>query len=160
CWRRQLVNEPAISRCMRPSGDIVVQSVPMLSSSTGCDSVSEVRSTLFQYGIIVGVVAAVTVAAFVFTPIVGPHATALVFLLTVVLLAVVVQRGPALAAAALSALSWDYFFLPPVLAFRVSHFEDAMLLGMYFVMALVLGRLTARIRAQQDAERARQERAK
>jgi len=62
-------------------------------------------------------------------------------------------------AAALSAVIWDYFFLPPVFAFRVSHFEDVLLLGMYFVVALALGQLTARIRAQEVAERQREGRA-
>ena len=108
---------------------------------------------------VVAVVTAVTLAAFAFTPVVGAHATALVYLLAVVLLAVVVERGPALLAAALSAISWEFFFLPPVFAFRVSHFEDLMLLGMYFVVALVLGQLTARIRAQEEAERRREQRA-
>jgi two-component system, OmpR family, sensor histidine kinase KdpD len=117
------------------------------------------RSSLPQHLLVVGAVGAVTVAAFVFTPIIGAHATALVFLLTVVLLAVVVQRGPALLAAALSALSWDYFFLPPAFAFAITDFEDAMFLGMYFVVALVLGQLTARIRSQEEAERRREERA-
>jgi two-component system sensor histidine kinase KdpD len=58
-----------------------------------------------------------------------------------------------LLAASLSAVVWDYFFLPPVFAFRVSHFEDALLLGMYFIVAIILGQLTTRIRAQQEAER-------
>jgi two-component system sensor histidine kinase KdpD len=117
------------------------------------------RSGFPQYVTVVGAVALVTVAAFVFTPIVGAHATALVFLLAVVLLALILDRGPTLLAAALSAISWDFFFLPPVLAFRIKHFEDAMLCGMYFVVALVLGQLTTRIRAQEEAERRRQERA-
>ena len=117
------------------------------------------RSGFPQYVMVVGAVAIVTVAAFVFTPMIGAHATALVFLLAVVLLALVLERGPTLLAAALSAISWDFFFLPPVFAFRIQHFEDAMLCGMYFVVALVLGQLTARIRAQEEAERRRQERA-
>ena len=62
-------------------------------------------------------------------------------------------------AATLSALVWDFFFLPPVHYFRITHFEDMMLFGMYFVVALVLGQLTARIRAQEKAERQGQERA-
>jgi two-component system sensor histidine kinase KdpD len=107
----------------------------------------------------VGVVAIVTLAAFVFTPLVGAHATALVFLLAVVLVALVIERGPTLLAATLSALSWDFFFLPPVFAFRIEHFEDAMLFSMYFVVALVLGQFTARNRAQQEAERLREARA-
>ena len=112
-----------------------------------------------QYAMAVAVVALVTLGGLVFTPIVGAHATALVFLLAVVFVALVVDRGPTLLAAALSALSWDFFFLPPLYAFRIRHFEDAMLFAMYFVVALVLGQLTARIRAQEAAERRRQEHA-
>ncbi|EEF59995.1 osmosensitive K+ channel signal transduction histidine kinase [Pedosphaera parvula Ellin514] len=117
------------------------------------------RAPWKQYLAAIGAVLAVTLAAFLFTPLIGVHSTALIFLLTVVVLALFVQRGPSLLAAAMSAILWDYFFLPPVFAFRVSHIEDGMLLGMYFVVALVLGQLTARIRAQEEAERQREERA-
>ncbi len=45
-------------------------------------------------------------------------------------------------------------------AFRVSHFEDAILLVMlYFVVAGAIGQLTTRIRAQEAAERQREARA-
>jgi two-component system sensor histidine kinase KdpD len=95
----------------------------------------------------------VSVLNIILNPIVGVHATALIYLLGVVLLGLFVQRGPILLAASLSAVVWDYFFLPPVFAFRVSHFEDALLLGMYFIVAIILGQLTTRIRAQQEAEK-------
>jgi len=91
---------------------------------------------------VIGTVGTVTGAAFFFTPVVGPHATALVFLLVVLGLALLVDRGPALVAATLSALAWDYFFLPPVFAFEIHSFEDAMFFGMSFVVALALGQLT------------------
>ncbi len=114
---------------------------------------------LVQYTFGLGVIAVVTLCGFLITPILGAHATALVFLLTVVLLALALERGPTLLMAALSALLWDFFFLPPVYAFRITHFEDAMLFGLYFVIALVLGHLTSQIRAQQGAEREREARA-
>ncbi|HTL58264.1 MAG TPA: ATP-binding protein [Candidatus Limnocylindrales bacterium] len=110
----------------------------------------------FEAAAVIGVVA---LAAFLFTPLVGAHATALIFLLTVVVLAFFVERGPTLMAATMSALLWDYFFLPPIYQFRITHFEDAMLFAMYFVVALVLGQLTTRIRTQQEAERERETRA-
>jgi two-component system, OmpR family, sensor histidine kinase KdpD len=116
-------------------------------------------SPLSQYLKAAGTVFLVALANFFVCPLVGVHATALIFLLAIVVLALFVERGPALLAAALSALVWDYFFLPPVFAFRVSHFEDLMLLGMYFVVALALGQLTSRIRMQQETERQREERA-
>ncbi len=55
-------------------------------------------------------------------------------------------------AAAVSAVSWEFFFLQPTFRFAIHSFEDAMLFGMYFVIALSLGQLTTRIRAQQEAE--------
>jgi two-component system sensor histidine kinase KdpD len=105
---------------------------------------------------VVGGVALTTAAAFLITPIVGEHATALVYLLTVVVLALFVDRGPALLAAALSALCWDFFFLPPLFTFAIHSFEDAMLFVMYFVVALALGQLTNRINAQRGAEQQNQ----
>jgi two-component system sensor histidine kinase KdpD len=111
------------------------------------------KRALLQYGIVVGAMLVVSILNIVLNPIVGVHATALIYLLGVVLLGLFVQRGPILLAASLSAVVWDYFFLPPVFAFRVSHFEDALLLGMYFIVAIILGQLTTRIRAQQEAEK-------
>ena len=144
----------------------MVTSEPLRAASAGAPGLRDARhaphwerreSLLLQYLKALGVVGALTVAAFAFTPVVGPHATALVFLLTIVMLALFLERGPTLFAAALSAVLWDYFFLAPLNDFRIAHFEDAMLFGMYFVVALVLGHLTTRIRAQQEADQRREE---
>jgi two-component system sensor histidine kinase KdpD len=56
-------------------------------------------------------------------------------------------------------LAWDYFFLPPRFTFIISSAEDGVLFGAYFVIALVLGQLVARIRTQEQAERRREQRA-
>lgn len=112
-----------------------------------------------QYLIAIFVVWTATAMGFVVNPLLGEHSTAFIFLLVVVALALFVGRGPTLLAAALTAISWDYFFLPPVFAFRITHVEDALLLAMYFVVAVVLGQLTTRIRRQEALERQRKENA-
>src|SRR6185312_6123120 len=89
----------------------------------------------------------------------GPHAAALIYLLAVVVLGSFARRGPTLLAATLSAVLWDYFILPPVHEFWLRSPEDALLLGMYFVVALIVGQLSTRIRSQQTAEHLREERA-
>ncbi|MEJ0089697.1 MAG: DUF4118 domain-containing protein [Limisphaerales bacterium] len=58
-----------------------------------------------------------------------------------------------------SALAWNYFFLPPRFTFIITSTEDGVLFGLYFVVAIVLGQLVARIRAQELAERQREKRA-
>src|SRR5262249_16183778 len=64
-----------------------------------------------------------------------------------------------LAAGVASALLWNYLFIPPIFGFGISKFEDGMMFGTYFAVALIAGQLTARIRAQEKNERMREERA-
>ena len=71
------------------------------------------------------------------------------------MLALFVERGPIRAwqRPTLSAVLWDFFFLPPRYTFYISTFEDAMMFGTYFVVAVVMGQLIARFRIQEKAER-------
>jgi two-component system sensor histidine kinase KdpD len=112
----------------------------------------EYKSEGRQYLLATIAVTAVAVINYFLSPFIGVHATALIFLVAVVVLALFVGRGPTLLAAALSAIIWDYFFLPPVFAFRVSHAEDAILLATFFMVAFVLALLTNRTRAQEAAK--------
>jgi len=111
------------------------------------------------YGWVAGVVAGVTGLNAVLDQFVGFYALALTYLLAVVVLALFVGRGPDFFAATLSALLWNFFFLPPRFTFFITNFQDGMMFAMYFIVALVLGQLTARIRTQQAAERQREQRA-
>lgn len=65
--------------------------------------------------------------------------------------------GPVLVAAGVGALAWDFFFIPPVHTFSVGHLEDTMMLGIYFIVAIVTGVLSARSRAREKAIRQREE---
>ncbi len=81
---------------------------------------------------------------------------ALVFLLGIVLLALRVSRLAVLVMATLCALVWDYFFIPPRFTFHVSDPEDMAMLVMFFVVAISMGHLTARLKKREVAERRRQ----
>jgi len=83
---------------------------------------------------------------------IGYQATALVYLLAVVVLALFVGRGPILFGTALTALGWVFLFVPPVYSFHIGDFYDKMMFGMYFVVALTVGQLTAQLRAKREAE--------
>ena len=111
------------------------------------------------YAWVTGIIAGVTGLNALLDQFVGFYALALTYLFAVVLLALFVGRGPVFFAATLSALLWNFFFLPPRFTFFITSFQDGMMFAMYFVVALVLGQLTARIRAQQSAERQREQRA-
>jgi two-component system sensor histidine kinase KdpD len=82
-----------------------------------------------------------------------------VFLLAVIALSLRVGRWPVLVAGVASALTWNFVFIPPVFTFVIAKFEDGMMFATYFIVALIAGQLTARIRAQEQNERLREERA-
>jgi len=112
-----------------------------------------------EYAVAFGVIAAVTVVGWFLAPHTGYQAIGMLYLMAVISLSLRVGRWPVLLAGIASALAWDYLFIPPLFTFVITKFEDGILFGMYFVVALVTGQLTARVRAQERHERLREERA-
>jgi two-component system, OmpR family, sensor histidine kinase KdpD len=80
----------------------------------------------------------------------------LLFLVSI--LAIFFGPGPILLAAALSALIWDYFFIPPQFTLHIDKPEDVLMLIMFFFIALLNGILTSRVRRQEQKIRIREER--
>jgi two-component system sensor histidine kinase KdpD len=110
-----------------------------------------------EYLEVLGVIGAVTVVGW-FVPLTY-RAFGHIYLLAVIALSLRVGRGPVLVAALVSAVAWNFVFMPPRLSFSVLHFEDSLMLGTYLLVALIGGQLTARIRAQEREERSRERRA-
>jgi two-component system sensor histidine kinase KdpD len=77
---------------------------------------------------------------------IGYKVVAFILLVTVSLLAMTLDILPVLAASFLSALIWDFFFIPPHFTFQVGTTDDLILLLMYFIIALVNAVLTYKIR--------------
>lgn len=84
---------------------------------------------------------------------------ALILLLTVSLIAVSFDILPVLVAACLSAFIWNFFFIPPRFTFHVGTTEDSILFAMYFLIAMVNGALTYKIKQIQRFARKKEERA-
>jgi two-component system sensor histidine kinase KdpD len=161
-WLEWLRASLLLRRLARESGDIDLH-VVRSEKTAGTPAVRiwhrAFASNFQQYLFAAGAVAATGVLNLALMNFTGPRVPGLVFLLAVVLLALKVGRGPVLLAGALSALAWNYFFLPPRFTFVIATVEDGILFGLYFVVAIVLGQLVARIRLQEEAERRREERA-
>ena len=109
-----------------------------------------------EYGLVLAIIAGLTAACWQFERVAGHTLPALVYLFAILLAAFRLNRGPMLAMAALSALAWNFFFIPPRFTFEVRSLEDMILLGMFFAVALSMGHLTARLRTREIAERRRQ----
>ncbi|MGQ0597742.1 DUF4118 domain-containing protein [Aquabacterium sp.] len=87
-----------------------------------------------------------------------PVNTVMLFLLTVVLIATRLGRGPAVLASFLSVGLFDFFYVPPRWSFAVSDAQYLLTFAVMLVVALVISQLTISLRlraheAQQAAQR-------
>src|SRR5579871_5076584 len=106
------------------------------------------RSSIWDYVEVLGVIALVTVGGCL-TPL-SYHSVGFIYLFAVIVLSLRVRRGPVLIGIFASGLAWDFAFVPPRLSFSILHFDDTLLLGGYFVVALIIGSQLAALRSADD----------
>lgn len=112
---------------------------------------------LISYGSAVVGVALTTVAiAAIRTRLHVPNISIL-YLLVILALAGTVGRGPALFAALLAFLTFNYLFVPPVYTFAVREPGEWLALLIFLATALITGHLTASLRARAEEARAREQ---
>lgn len=80
--------------------------------------------------------------------------------MTVSLVAMLFEILPVLLAAVLSAVIWNFFFIPPLYTFNIGNTEDALMFLLYFVIALVNAVLTFNIRQAEKKARDKEEKEK
>lgn len=112
-----------------------------------------------EYGIVLGIITLVTILCFIVENITGYSSVALIYLLAVVLSGIFLSRWPVLLLGTLSALTWNFLFIPPRFTFYIFKTYDFMMFAMYFVIAIVMGQITTRLRERERAERKQEERA-
>jgi len=104
-----------------------------------------------QYLFVILLVSILAGTLYFFVDLIGHQVVALILLLGVSLLAMVFDIFPVLTAAALSALIWNYFFIPPTFTFHISTAEDALMFLMYFVVSMINAVLTFQIRQNEKS---------
>lgn len=112
-----------------------------------------------QYIISLLLVMFVSVICYGVSPYLGYRVIAFILLLTVSLIAISFDIFPVLVSATISACIWDFYFIPPRFTFHVDTTEDAILLIMYFVIAMINAVLTYKIRQVEKASRKKEEKA-
>jgi two-component system sensor histidine kinase KdpD len=112
-----------------------------------------------QYLYSIAGVVIVSAICFGLSGFIGYRTVAFILLLTVSLMAILFDILPVLLSAVLSAFIWDFFFIPPRFTIHVDTTEDTILLVMYFVIALINGVLTYKLRQAEKVSRLKEERA-
>lgn len=91
---------------------------------------------------------------------IGYRVVALVLLMTVSILAMLFDIWPVMISAFLSAIIWNFFFIPPTFTFHIDTPEDFLMFLMYFVIAVINAVLTIKIREQESKSRDKEEKEK
>ncbi|MEF9672946.1 DUF4118 domain-containing protein [Pseudomonas sp. PCH446] len=102
---------------------------------------------------------AATALAALLLQVFDPVNVVMLFLLTVVLVALRLGRGPGVWAAMLAVLCFDFFFVQPVWSFTVNDTQYFFTFALMLGIALITGQLTARLRHEARTAAARERRA-
>lgn len=152
-WLHRLVRGPSFS-------DRLLELCPGVDLHITPDIESELRRANFapprarsrpgQYGLAAAAIASSTALNLLFYDPVVYWAPSIIYLFTVTVLGAFAGRGPTLLAATLSALLWNFLFIPPRFTLDVERLEDILMLLLYFVIAAVISSFTIRLRRKQD----------
>jgi len=151
-----------VNRLIRYSGNIDVYILG--SDSQAKDSyrkkvtLPSFTSGIRQYFVVSSLVILSSFLCYLVKDLMGYQAVSFALLFLVSVLAIFFGTGPILLAAVLSALIWDMFFIPPQFTLHIENPLDVLMLVMFFIIALLNGILTSRVRRQEYKIRVREER--
>jgi two-component system sensor histidine kinase KdpD len=94
---------------------------------------------------------AVTILGLVSQPALGYRSISILYLLTIISLPFACGRIVVFAAALVSALLWNFLFIPPRLTFSIASLEDMLMFLAFFLAAFVGGFLTSRLKEKESA---------
>ena len=112
-----------------------------------------------QYVYSVLIIIIVSAICYAFSGTVGYRFAGFILLFAVSLIAITFDIFPVLMAAVLSAFIWNFFFIPPRFTIHIATSEDLVLLIMFFIIAIISGVLTNKIRQIEKIAMVREERA-
>lgn len=91
-------------------------------------------------------ISVVSLVSYLITPLIGYHAVGFIFLFFITVISPFMRIGLTVLAALLSALVWNFFFMPPQYTFIIHAPEDLMMFIAYFFVALTIGLLTTKLK--------------
>ena len=119
--------------------------------------VYQLSGTWKAYAIALAFGAGITAVGLLVSPLIGYKSVGFIFLMGILILSFFVGRGPIFLAALLSAVCWDFLFIPPLFTPTISDPEDITLVIIYFFVAAIMGILTSRMREQDQFLHRREE---
>lgn len=115
---------------------------------------------ILQHVISILLVLLVSLSCYFSLDVLGYKTVAMVLLMTVSISAMLFDILPVLLACTLSAIIWNFFFIPPTFTFHIDNTEDSLMFLLYFVIASVNAALTLKIRQEEKKSREKEEKEK
>ena len=156
-WRRSPARRISL---LAPDLDIVlIGREPAPGEVSGAAPAVSLSSSWHRYGGALAISGATALCAFPLQHRFDLSNIVMLFLLATVAVAILFGRGPAVVAAVVNVLAFDFFYVPPQFTFAVSDVQYVFTFVVMLVVGLVIGQLTAGMRhqarfASQTAERA------
>ena len=152
-----------VDRLVRVSGNIDIYVIrgekTEKRTAPGITENSKKKKTeIIHYLVAIMIIVATALVNYFIVDMVGYRSIALIFFSTIMAMALFFGRGPLFVASAMSALIWDYFFIPPKFTFYISTIEDILMFLMYFIVATFTGNVTFRMRERERELRLSDER--
>lgn len=116
------------------------------------------KKNFLEYLISITVIFIVTILNLFLLRIIDYWSAAMIYLATVSILAIFLSRWPVILASFLSALIWDFIFIPPLYTFYIGKTKDSFMLIMYFFIAIITGNLTSKLHLKEISLRKREKR--
>jgi len=150
-WERY--KDSVVDRLIYATGDIdvYVLSAEREISRPVLPTTWQPHRPLFRYLLSLVLVAAATLFGVFFRGSIEPTNLVMVYLVTVLISAIYLGRGPSLLVAAAGVLAFDFFLVPPYLTFAVADTQYFLTFFALFAISLVVSTLTARVREQAEA---------
>ncbi|MFO1357754.1 DUF4118 domain-containing protein [Plasticicumulans sp.] len=164
-WRARLV-PGLVDALLRGAGDIEIHAVPAPAATPEPAAAAAASAPLPPatpvpwrgYGLAFAGVMLATAVAHLMTPRFELANLIMVYLLAVVFVARRGEREPALLAAVLAVLAFDFFFVPPQLTFAVSDTQYLVTFAIMLVVGGIISQLTVREHEQTEHARLRERR--
>ncbi len=145
----------------RMLAEVLLESCPGVDIHIVPDRESEIRRLYYfqmkprssgqEYLVSLGTILGVTAFNWFVHPFTSYLAPSIFYLFMVAMLGAMLGRGPVLMAATLSALLWNWLFIPPQFTFFINKLEDVLMLFSYYAVAAATSVLTGRIRKNNES---------
>ncbi len=160
-WKYWFHGGNIINRLIKKGGTIDIRIVEPEKEQPLGQGIGKKRNfeiPFYEYGVAGVITCLLTLFLLLISPFTGYLAIAFLYLLLVIIIGIKLRRGPVLFTATLSAMLWNFLFIPPKYTFYIGKIEDALVFGIFFIVAIIIGHLAGQLRIKELIERRREQR--